>query len=71
MVEKRKLINQKATSFASRTEEVSLANKQEFEEIVGEVNQVKEGLRRSKVSNHDRIAESIFQMHMYFLDCEN
>ena len=44
MVEKRKLINQKATSFASRTEEVSLANKQEFEEIVGEVNQVKEGL---------------------------
>ena len=45
MVEKRKLINQKATSFALRTEEVTLANKQEFEEIVGEVNQVKEGVR--------------------------
>ena len=35
MVEQRKLINQKATSFASRTEEVTLENKEEFEEIVG------------------------------------
>ena len=45
MVEKCKLINQKATSFALKTEEVTLANKQEFEEIVGEVNKVKEGVR--------------------------
>ena len=45
MVENRKLINHKAKSFALRTEEVTLANKQEIEEIVGEVNQVKEGVR--------------------------
>ena len=42
MVEQRKLINQKATSFALRTEEVTLENKEKFEEIVGVVNQVKE-----------------------------
>ena len=45
MVEKRKLINQKAAGFALRTEEVTLENKEEFEEIVGDVNQVKEGVR--------------------------
>ena len=30
MVEQRKLINQKTTSFALRTEEVTLENKEEF-----------------------------------------
>ena len=45
MVEQRKLINEKATSFTPRTEEVTLQNKEEFKEIVAEVNKVKEGIR--------------------------
>ena len=42
MVEQRKLINEKATSFEFRTKAVTLKNKEEFEEIVAEVNKVKE-----------------------------
>ena len=56
MVEQRKLINQKATSFALRTEEVTLENKEEFEEIVGVVNQVKEGVRKKTIQKLAKLA---------------
>ena len=56
MVEQRKLINQKATSFALRTEEVTLENKEEFEEIVGEVDQDKEGIRMKTIQKLAKLA---------------
>lgn len=56
MMEKHKLINKKATSFDLRTEEVTFANKQEFKEIVEEVNQVKEGVRKKTIQKLAKLA---------------